>query len=676
MAYDFNSLTKQVAEASNRDKFYTDFEDVDPSVLHQISELTKWMRTKGKGSDVREVIAQLFERTWVESIKEGNANMEVSQARGDQPTLGARLDGLDTKDTDLQSQINTNKTSITNTASRIDTLIANAGDGTVPSELIDIRIGADGKVRGTAGNAVREQFQVVNMAATSSYDVFFTNGITPSISILQDYSIKVSFPKGRNAYTRLNAFGRDGKKVAELWTYGFDENSEKSTFAESYTIPSGNSLLWDLSSNALLVDLVDKTKEYPNINLLTNFSGVPSSGKFMEYITNAASGKIGISFYISNGLFPTFAKSGTDLVVTMPTSGGVYSRLFLNIKNTEHILWPDGYTENAGKKVYQTTYTIPNANGLYWDTDTDDLQIAGLTSAIPSSYFLLAANLNGYLAAGEFYKYKVNNVEKAIYSIESVKNSPYTFINRQGQIEGRPENSLEGVLYAKENGYDDIRVSVKFTADGIPVLFHDNELGYNVKNSDGTDVASGISFSSLTYAQLSNYDFGIYYGSQYKGLICPKLEDFLKLCAFKGINPTLEIKEETITEEQVMAILTPVLQYGLTDRTFISSHKTNVLDAFFTKCKSLNYALISYPEVVNANKVLNYRHLSNTIRMDIFDINNPTLEFLLYARDNDIKLKVGSCYNVDQIKTWMGKGVDYIEVANVANPKTVIFNEI
>ena len=90
MAYDYNSLTKQAAEASNRDKFYTDFEDVDPNVLHQISELTDWMRTKAKGSDVREVIAQLFERTWLENIKEGNANMEVAQARGGYPNLKSR----------------------------------------------------------------------------------------------------------------------------------------------------------------------------------------------------------------------------------------------------------------------------------------------------------------------------------------------------------------------------------------------------------------------------------------------------------------------------------------------------------------------------------------------------------------------------------------------------------
>ena len=96
MAYDFNSLTKQAAEATNRDKFYTDFKDVDPNKLHQISELTKWMRTKGKGSDVREVIAQLFERTWVEGTKEGNANMEVAKARGTAATLGDRLDSMST----------------------------------------------------------------------------------------------------------------------------------------------------------------------------------------------------------------------------------------------------------------------------------------------------------------------------------------------------------------------------------------------------------------------------------------------------------------------------------------------------------------------------------------------------------------------------------------------------
>lgn len=116
MAYDFNSLTKQADEASNRDKFYTDFEDVDPNKLHQISELTNWMRTKAKGSDVREIIAQLFERTWLENIKEGNANMEVSLARGSYPNLKSRLDNVDSKQKQTTAQLaeKANKDEVTN----------------------------------------------------------------------------------------------------------------------------------------------------------------------------------------------------------------------------------------------------------------------------------------------------------------------------------------------------------------------------------------------------------------------------------------------------------------------------------------------------------------------------------------------------------------------------------
>ncbi|MFL4356453.1 alpha/beta hydrolase family protein [Streptococcus uberis] len=93
---------------------------------------------------------------------------EILNARGGQSSLDSRLDGLDAKDTDLQNQINTNKTSITNTGSRIDNLIANAGNGTVPSELTDIRIGFDGKTYVSAGDAVRKQLLGINEKLTKT----------------------------------------------------------------------------------------------------------------------------------------------------------------------------------------------------------------------------------------------------------------------------------------------------------------------------------------------------------------------------------------------------------------------------------------------------------------------------------------------------------------------------
>ena len=146
MAYDFNSLTEQADEATNRDKFYTDFEDVDPNVLHQISELTAWMRSKGKGSDVREVIAQLFERTWLEGTKEGNANLEVAQARGIFETLGKRLES---KESDTATQLNVIKSRLDNFGSLEE------GSVTGDAELIDGRISFDGVTHKSIGDSIR-----------------------------------------------------------------------------------------------------------------------------------------------------------------------------------------------------------------------------------------------------------------------------------------------------------------------------------------------------------------------------------------------------------------------------------------------------------------------------------------------------------------------------------------
>lgn len=175
MAYDFNSLTKQADEVINRDKFYTDFEDVDPSKLHQISELTEWLRTKGKGSDVREIIAQLFERTWLENIKAGNANMEVSLARGTYPNLRSRLDEVDNKQLQTSTQLSqkANESELAVERERIDNLTTLApGSTTGDAELVDSRIGYDGSAYSNSGNSIRGQVgKVAKVANAQGFDL-------------------------------------------------------------------------------------------------------------------------------------------------------------------------------------------------------------------------------------------------------------------------------------------------------------------------------------------------------------------------------------------------------------------------------------------------------------------------------------------------------------------------
>lgn len=126
-------------EALGNENYYR-----DPTPLgdtKNIDKLIDGIRHKTRGADVREAIARGIEVTFETASAEGNANMEVVKARGGARTLSERLDRYDIS------------------TAQVDNLIAVSGDGTIPSELADIRVGADEKIYQTAGQAVREQLK-------------------------------------------------------------------------------------------------------------------------------------------------------------------------------------------------------------------------------------------------------------------------------------------------------------------------------------------------------------------------------------------------------------------------------------------------------------------------------------------------------------------------------------
>lgn len=137
-------------EANGRLNLY---DDVTPlPKTNSVNVLLEAIRKKTRGADVREAIVKAIEIAYETGSSNGNANLEVSKARGFFNTLSDRLENLDS---DLSKALSEAETS----ESRIDGLIANAGNGTAPSELIDLRVGFDGKKYDTAGKAVREQLK-------------------------------------------------------------------------------------------------------------------------------------------------------------------------------------------------------------------------------------------------------------------------------------------------------------------------------------------------------------------------------------------------------------------------------------------------------------------------------------------------------------------------------------
>ena len=94
MEYPFKDL-KPLDEVTARTGYYRDWSHIDADTFHQISELVRFIREKGYGSDTREAIAQSLERVYHDAMKSGNANMEVSMARKHFKDLASRLNASD-----------------------------------------------------------------------------------------------------------------------------------------------------------------------------------------------------------------------------------------------------------------------------------------------------------------------------------------------------------------------------------------------------------------------------------------------------------------------------------------------------------------------------------------------------------------------------------------------------
>lgn len=133
-----------------------------------IQEHLNKIRNAVYGREVRESIAKGIETAYDDASEKDNANMEVKIARGTNPNLNTRLNKMDETDRQNTKKIDSNYNEVTaqlaqkadqvevNTISgQIDNLVANAGDTDGNAELLDIRVGWDGVIYQTAGDAVR-----------------------------------------------------------------------------------------------------------------------------------------------------------------------------------------------------------------------------------------------------------------------------------------------------------------------------------------------------------------------------------------------------------------------------------------------------------------------------------------------------------------------------------------
>lgn len=125
-------------------------------------------------------------------------------------------------------------------------------------------------------------------------------------------------------------------------------------------------------------------------------------------------------------------------------------------------------------------------------------------------------------------------------------------IGHRGAKESAPENTIASLCEAARQGAAWVEVDVMLTADGVPVLIHDETLE---RTTDGRGAVA-----ATTLADLQRLDAGSWFDPRFAGEPVPTLENALETILSLGLGLNLEIKPASpahavATAETALALL-------------------------------------------------------------------------------------------------------------------------
>ncbi|WP_419903062.1 glycerophosphodiester phosphodiesterase [Kiloniella sp.] len=137
----------------------------------------------------------------------------------------------------------------------------------------------------------------------------------------------------------------------------------------------------------------------------------------------------------------------------------------------------------------------------------------------------------------------------------------------------RPENTMASLREALAQGASWTEFDVKLSKDGIPVLYHDQDL----KRTSGLD---GL-VKDYTFDELQAFEAGAWFDESYKGEKIPSLEEVLQFHIDNGLHANIELKpsdgEERETTRAVVDLLARIWPKDLAKPLF-SSFKRESLE--------------------------------------------------------------------------------------------------
>ena len=235
------------------------------------------------------------------------------------------------------------------------------------------------------------------------------------------------------------------------------------------------------------------------------------------------------------------------------------------------------------------------------------------------------------------------------------------FIYKNGAA---PEQSIAGYDLAYKKGNRIMVVDLRFTKDNIPVCFHDDLIEY-ARYSDGSVPGSRPSVSKLTLKQLNQYDYGIKWGSKYKGTKALTLE---QMAAWIAKHPDtelyIELETGTMNAAQIQKTVAVLNKYKIVNNT---SMVFGVSTASDTRAQRVHNAAPSLRIGFTTSSVNNValtqikkaKGVDNDVFMWCWEKTGLTADKVKALRSLNVQYECGTFSTLDQILKYYAKGNAY-----------------
>ena len=134
-------------------------------------------------------------------------------------------------------------------------------------------------------------------------------------------------------------------------------------------------------------------------------------------------------------------------------------------------------------------------------------------------------------------------------------------ISHRGANLDAPQNTIPAFERSLEIGVDGFETDIHLSSDGVPVICHN----YTI---DETSTGKG-EVRSKNLEELRTYDFGSYFGDEFRGVSLPTLPELLDLTkTMKLIN--IEIKPPQKDCDLVKRVVETIHEYGIVENSIVS----------------------------------------------------------------------------------------------------------